>query len=136
MSKSSLSKIVRTYIEQAKDGSTGYYTQARPTQPTGMVSRKPQPQKSLIKPLLSPQGDHAPLVRKLKPDDPPPTFKETKAVSLNNSNMLQNSPLGNKGSILLKEETRGFEEKDRGRLALSRCKDVSDKAAFKDTTSA
>ena len=114
MSKSSLSKIVRTYIEQAKDGSSNHYNTAKCPPPSNSTSKKiapPQKQKTgQVIATPDPKPQSKPL--KLAVVEPVPQVMSSKNVSLNSS-QLQRSPSKTRVGQLVAPNKGGYEDKDR-----------------------
>lgn len=145
MSKSSLCKIVRTYIEQAKDGSTGYYNQTKPVQPNAFGPKKPQPP---TKPMAQSQTgkpggsmtytEQRTALRKTKASpDPPVHTAGSRTASLNASALLQNSQSKPKLMQTIKDSSKTAikvnlisvedKPKERGRPPLTRNRNQSNK---------
>lgn len=136
MSKSSLCKIVRTYIEQAKDGSTGYYNQARPAPVNAFLPKKTQ---VTVKPPTNnskaggsvTHTEPRNALRKAKsPAETPVLQGGSRTASLNASTMLQTSQskpkMMHQGKEIIKPVNRNHlttmedRAKDRGRPSVTR----------------
>lgn len=132
MDKSSLSKIVRSYIEQAKEGVSGSYHGPKQTFSINQPKKPP----SQAKPKSSAAVDRGPLVRKPKPPGPGEShtlqLPGSKNVSLNASHMkasrsttpTKNIPKKQQGEEGKAGKPEDFLEKassDENRLSDRRC---------------